>query len=434
LIPLITQMKYLFFLPMVIGLSGCVPIQQSTTGEYTSERLLLEDHIYEEQVRSVRIYPVGTAKTEVINPAVALFGQPSSLVLEFDDLVEDVDNYYVYIIHCNANWSKSSLTDLEFMVDFNEFVIDQYEYSFNTKTPYVTYRFMLPTVKLPGNYVLVVYRNPNKDDLVLTRRFLVVSNTVEIAAKGSISTGIAQRRTHQQIDFSIHYGKYEILNPYQDVKVAIRQNQKWFNAITDLRPTSIREDISQLVYQHFNLENNFKAGNQYRYFDLRSVSFTGINVERIAEERGVLNAFLMRDRPRTGAYSAYNDINGKYVLENVEPRKTYTESEYLKVHFFLAKEEPIKFDIYIMGELSNWTFTQDNRMAFNPELKGYTGSLLLKQGWYNYQYYVPGAEDPFMIEGNHYETENQYEIIVYHRPVGSRADMIIGYRSLIMKI
>jgi hypothetical protein len=427
-------MKYLFFLPLVFVLSRCVPIHQTTNAEYTANQLILDDHNYEAQVHSARIYPVGTAKIEATNPAVTLLNQQSTLLLEFDDLAEEVGDYYAHIIHCNANWTKSSLTDLEFMVDFNEFVIDQYEFSFNTKTPYVTYRLLLPTVKLPGNYVVVVYRNPNKDDLLLTRRFLVVSNSVEVAAKGGISTGIAERTTHQQIDFTINYGNHEILNPYQDVKVAIRQNQKWFNAITNLRPSSIREDISQLVYQHFNLENNFRAGNEYRYFDLRSVSFLGLNVSRIAEERGILNAFLMRDRPRTGAYSVYNDINGKYVLENVEPRKSLMESEYVKTHFFLAKEEPINSDVYIMGELSNWAFNQNNRMTYNQELKGYTGSLLLKQGWYNYLYYAPSAPDPFLLEGNHYETENQYEIIVYHRPVGSRADLIIGYRSFVIKI
>jgi hypothetical protein len=122
------------------------------------------------------------------------------------------------------------------------------------------------------------------------------------------------------------------------------------------------------------------------------------------------------------------------VLENVEPRKSLMESEYVKTHFFLAKEEPINSDVYIMGELSNWAFNQNNRMTYNQELKGYTGSLLLKQGWYNYLYYAPSAPDPFLLEGNHYETENQYEIIVYHRPVGSRADLIIGYRSFVIKI
>ena len=35
--------------------------------------------------------------------------------------------------------------------------------------------------------------------------------------------------------------------------------------------------------------------------------------------------------------------------------------------------------------------------------------------------------DPNQIEGNHFETENMYEVLVYYRPFQPNADLLIGY-------
>lgn len=426
-------MKYIFFTLIIFLVVQCVPLQPTGSGNVITDQLVFDDFIYEPSIRSSRIYQSSASRTAATTPAVAELWQQGSLILEFDDLAEEADNYYARVVHCNADWTKSSLNDLEFMSGINEFLIDQYDFSFNTKTPYVHYQLRLPRVKLSGNYILVVFRGSDRDDLVLSKRFLVVDRAVEIGVKAAMSSGISERRTHQQVEFTINHGNHEILNPQRDIKVVIRQNQQWSNAITDLKPTLIRDDISQLIYEHFNLENNFMAGNEYRYFDLRSVTYAGINVNNIIQERGQLNAFLARDSPRRSAYSSYNDINGKYILENTDPNRTDLESEYVKVHFFLGMENPLEHDVYIMGELSNWAFNRENLMVYDSEIKGYRGSILLKQGWYSYLYYVPQAPNPFVLEGNHYETENQYEIIVYHRPIGARSDQIIGYRSFSFK-
>jgi hypothetical protein len=59
---------------------------------------------------------------------------------------------------------------------------------------------------------------------------------------------------------------------------------------------------------------------------------------------------------------------------------------------------------------------------------------LLKHGYYNYIYvYVPqGSEvaDHKNIEGSFWETENNYQILVYYRAMAGRFDRLIGYRQL----
>ena len=40
--------------------------------------------------------------------------------------------------------------------------------------------------------------------------------------------------------------------------------------------------------------------------------------------------------------------------------------------------------------------------------------------------------DETYFEGTHYETENQYDLLVYYRPPGTRADLLIGYQAVDM--
>jgi hypothetical protein len=56
--------------------------------------------------------------------------------------------------------------------------------------------------------------------------------------------------------------------------------------------------------------------------------------------------------------------------------------------------------------------------------------MLLKQGWYNYEFEFLkngeqiGTTGPF--EGNHYETENDYVVLIYYRNPRERYDRLIG--------
>ncbi len=59
-------------------------------------------------------------------------------------------------------------------------------------------------------------------------------------------------------------------------------------------------------------------------------------------------------------------------------------------------------------------------------------SLLLKQGVYNYRYlFLPAFNEQFdmaEIEGSHSETGNEYLILFYHRPPGTRYDRLLGHQ------
>jgi hypothetical protein len=56
--------------------------------------------------------------------------------------------------------------------------------------------------------------------------------------------------------------------------------------------------------------------------------------------------------------------------------------------------------------------------------------MLLKQGWYNYEYvFLKKGEtrgSATLFEGSHYETENDYFVLVYYRNPFERYDRVIG--------
>lgn len=430
-------MKYLIYIFILLAAlwQSCMPVPGSSSstpaGTEINKTLQFQDKVYEENIQTAILYPL-TGETEAeILPAALPLRQEYPLVLKFDELHGEIDNYNVRIVHCNFDWTESSLNNAEFMEDFNEFPIRDYEASFNTRVPYIHYRFLVPRVKLPGNYLLVVYRGRNKNDIILSKRFIVFDQRVQVIPEIGLSSGIPERNLNQQINFAVNYGNITIPNPYEGVDVVIRQNQRWDNAIRNLKPTFVREAEQVLEYHHFDLENNFKGGNEFRFFDLRSIHFSGQNIGDIKITENRVDAFLLIDENRQhDAYGQHNDINGEFVVNNLEASPRETASEYVNVHFFLEAEQKARGNVYIAGELTNWEFKEDNLMHYNSELQGYTGSLFLKQGWYNYQYLVKDGRNPYLFEGSHFEAENQYEIIVYHRPPGARADLIVGYMDL----
>jgi hypothetical protein len=410
---------------------SCVPLTQTDGSNSVTEnkKLIYDNFSYEQNIKTILFYPATNKVQDVIQPAVLPISQITPLILEFDQIYTDFDNYNVKIVHCNADWTRSSINEMEYLYDFNEFPINDYELSFNTRIPFVHYIFQVPKVKISGNYLLKVYRGRNENDLILTQRFMIYENIAGISPEIKISSGVSERRLNQQIVFSVNYGNLEIFNPQEDIKVLIRQNQRWDNALRNLKPTMVREDQNLLEYEHFTVQNEFRGGNEFRFFDTRTLNFPGQNVANVDIKPKRVDAYLFRDRSRgPDVYGQYNDINGQFVVANLETGGGKLEADYVYVHFFLLSPEPLNEEVYISGALTDWKFTPENKMEYDPENKLYYKDLLLKQGFYNYQYLVKG-NNPYYFEGSHFETENKYEIFVYNRPVGSRIDRLIGYTT-----
>ena len=129
-------------------------------------------------------------------------------------------------------------------------------------------------------------------------------------------------------------------------------------------------------------------------------------------------------------------MNGSYVIESQDRiENADTQCDYMFVHFYL--QMPVQLvggSVNVFGALTGWNANKTNEMKWNYQTSGYELTLLLKQGYYNYQYvYVPeGAKkaDSVNLEGSFYLTENDYQIFAYFKDVSSRYDRLVGFLTI----
>lgn len=396
-------------------------------GLYGQHHLLYENHIYKPSIHSVLVYPDLGDMNDVLKGAVTHLGD-QNLILTFDDLQEDRVNYYARLLHCNYDWTPSTLRDLDFSMEYNEHVVTDYVYSTAFRSTYVHYRFSIPRVKLPGNYLLMVYEDGNREALVLTYRLLVVEPRVKVITEGGGAGALTLRSSNQQIQFMIDYQGMQILNPFQSVHAVVRQNQRWDNARIDVKPSFIREDLRQIEYRLFEEDKYFNAGNEFRFFDFRSLNYPGQNTDRVTLTRPP-QLWIQQDKPRThDAYAQFRDLNGKYVIDNRDAGAPEESADYALTTFTLAAPELDGGKVFVVGDFNLWARDQESQMTYDSNSGVYQNSQLLKQGWYNYYYYVESAnQPPYYFEGSHYQTENQYEILIYYRAFQPNADLLVGY-------
>lgn len=436
------RFRFLCFIISVLGMSlaltACVPVSSTSSSTANSstgigQNAVLKDQAFQNNIKSIRLL---LPDEELLSAAVRI-GDATPVTLVYDVLELGNENsgsdYRAKIIHCNADWRESNLSNMDFLYEYNEFRITNEAFSYNTQVPFTQYRMPLPQLKLPGNYIVWVFEGGNESNVVFTKRFMVYDQRVSVSAEVKRSSGVAERMTNHQLEFVVDYGGINVPNPLQDIYVVIRQNNRWFNAISGIKPTFIRDDRTQLEYLHFDLQNNFRAGAEYRYFDLRTLDALGQNVGEIRQDEVPIQVYLLPDRDRgTQVYSQYEDLDGAYIVGNLDNQGGELNADYVKTHFFLESETSVNGDVYVVGAFNNRALTAENRMTYDAAIKGYKADLLLKQGFYNYQYYVAGdqAKNPYRFEGSFFETENQYEILVYTRPIGARGDLLVGYTSV----
>jgi len=391
-----------------------------------------EDRVFDENIQAVRLYPGGADFSTQTNPPVISLTGSAALVLHFDDIAYEAEMYSAKIIHCNVDWTPSRLRDADYLQQYNEFNVNQYEYAINTRVPYIHYTFAIPRVTKSGNYIIKVYRGRDESQTVFTKKFMVFQNQVTLGAAIVPPSRTQDRRDSQQINVNVNYNNRELFDPLNATKIILRQNQRDDLAIVGLKPTTIREDRKEIQYQLFDGSNTFRAGNEFRFVDMRFVRTVGRNIASVRMEEDVVFAEAGIDEPRQGqGYMEYLDLNGQFMILNAERQNHELESEYVLLTLNL-KSPPLREAPYVLGALTNWGTTPEAKMTYDQKKGMYQSTLFLKQGWYDYQYGLktPQGWDTDALEGSHFQTENEYEVFFYYREMGSRYDELIGYTIL----
>lgn len=361
-------------------------------------------------------------------------GSTESLKLSFDMLDPQNEFLNYSIIHCNRNWMPSDLQPMDYVNGNTMGEITDYKFSTNTYQTYTHYSLNFPTEEMTltksGNYILKVFRNFDEEDILLTRRFMVVDIQTKISSTIKSATVPEFRFSHQEVDFSINYLGFEIPNPFLDVNVTIIQNNSWNNAITNLKPQFVNNNELSFNYEN---ENLFPGTNEFRFFDIRSLRFFSNNVIKKYID-SVQNVVLRPEESKAYLnYVRWIDYNGKRDIFNSDGMNLVEDGDYALVHFnFKSNNLEDMGEIFVYGELTDWQLKDEFKMTYSPELNMYTCPVLLKQSYYNYHFILRGKDgkiDYSFTEGNHQETENDYTILVYHKNVFYGYDEIIGLGS-----
>ncbi|HHM21297.1 MAG TPA: DUF5103 domain-containing protein, partial [Bacteroidetes bacterium] len=352
------------------------------------------------------------------------------------------------------------LLPIEYVDGYGEERIQNFDYSFKAKSIYTHYWFSLPNEDMSfsksGNYLLKVYEEEEEKRLVITRRFVVVERQIQIFARPARVAAVHLDNTHQEVDFTVKHEGFEIRNPRQELFATVLQNGRWDTAIAGIPPF-----ISGGTEQRFDYQGKivFPAGKEFRYVDLRGLKYKDPRLTEVTIDHDGYEARIEMDRKRGGgAHFEWRDINGNFIIENTDESgriafsrdssdafgftstgaKSFVnnlESEYVDVLFTLySPGEMYGEDLYIFGGLSDWELKPEFKMVYNPAIYAYVGKVKLKQGYYDYIYaavsHETGKADFEVTEGNAYETENEYTILVYYREFGSRYDRLIGIETI----
>lgn len=367
---------------------------------------------------------------------VIRMGTPDRMEISFDELTHEYHRYTYKIVHCNADWTPSDLFETDYLQGFSDNVIEDYQNSLNTTMLYTHYRFALPNdevqLLLSGNYRVDIFGEDNEETPVAQVCFSVVEPGVAVSATVSGNTDIDTNESHQQVSFTVNYGQMNVTDPRTEFKVRVSQNLRTDNCVTGLTPTYLQP--GQLQYVH-NRQLIFKAGNEYRRFEIVNMHYATQDVEQMTYFAPYYHAILYPDLPRR-VYSYDEDQDGHYFIRYDMAQDNATEADYLFVHFTLEGfDTPLpggKF--YLNGAFTYDQFTPDFALTYNPQTRTYEGVQLLKQGAYNWLYlFVPDGSDTGQTApaaGNFYETENDYLILVYHRPFGARYDRLVGMQTV----
>ena len=145
------------------------------------------------------------------------------------------------------------------------------------------------------------------------------------------------------------------------------------------------------------------------------------------------DVFLRPDGPREGQrYVYYRDFNGMYTVEAIRGINPFWEGDYATVYFSFAPPNGIAYtnkNIYLFGQLTNYNYADSLKMSFNADKGVYETHLFMKQGYYDYTYLAVDKNNPANrreMDGNYYETENLYTILVYYKSFIARSDELIG--------
>ena len=362
---------------------------------------------------------------------IPIFRLGDSFQFQFDDLFGTEANYFYTITHCDYDWKPSQLSKNEYLNGFDDQRIQDYTNSLTTLQLYSHYRLTFPNrftqFRVSGNYVIKIL-NDDKE-VVFSRKFILFEDLVTVPMQVKRPRNLSVINQKHNIEFSIKSATINFQSPLQNVKVMLMQNGKFDNAITNIKPQfTIGND---LIYR-YDSETQFWAGNEFLFFENKDIRAANNNIAGIDTNGGVYNSHLYTSQARANVpYTFFPDINGNFIIKNINAERNEIEADYAWVFFTLSAPNYFgKKSIYVNGMFNNFAINDETKMDYNAEKGVYEKAIMIKQGFTNFQYVISDSsgkiDEENAIDGNFHQTENNYFALVYYKENNQRYDRIIG--------
>jgi hypothetical protein len=366
--------------------------------------------------------------------AIPVFQLGDTFQLQFDDLHASEDNYYYKITHCDYDWKQSQLSPNEYLVGFDDQRIQDYLNSLNALQVYSHYRVTLPNrltqLKVSGNYIISVL-NEDKE-VVFSRKFIVYENLVSVPMQIKRSRNLDEVEHKHNLDFAVKSGSITFQNPLSNIKVLLLQNGRFDNAISNIKPMyTIGND---LIYK-YNKETQFWAGNEYLFFENKIIRAANNSIAHVDSNSGLYSCYLYTNNTRASkTYTYWPDINGNFFVNNISAENNEIEADYAWIYFSLSAPAFYQNEnIYVTGMFNNYALTDESKMDYNEKKGIYEKAIMVKQGFTNYCFTIADTKGKIdnenAIDGNFWQTENNYNALIYYRENNQRYDRVIGNGS-----
>jgi hypothetical protein len=366
---------------------------------------------------------------------VPIFQLGDAFELQFDDLYGTDASYFYEIVHCDYNWNPSDIQKRDYLQGFDNQRIQESSSSFNCLQIYTHYRLPFPNsttqLKISGNYMLKIL-NEDKE-VVFSRKFIVYENLATVPIQIKRARTVTNLDSKHNLEFTIKSNVINFQNPLKNIKTVLLQNGKFNTAISNIKPQfTIGND---LVYK-YDTPTQFWAGNEFLYFDNKEIRIASNTISRVDSQKDIYSSYLFTNEARANSnYYNNQDVNGNFVIRRLFAENSDIEADYAWVYFSLSAPLFRSSDgsIYVTGMFNNYSLTTENKMEYNPEKAIYEKAILIKQGFTNFEYLAVkpngSIDSENAIDGNYFQTENEYTVLVYYKEDTDRFTRIIGKGS-----
>lgn len=362
-------------------------------------------------------------------------GIEEKLVIEFDIQSEFIPNLNIVFRYCDKNWKPYETPFLQNIGQNIYYNIDVNRLPQTVEDAKYHYRDGFPDndgmVSFPFSGKWQYYITDSQDTSIVyaTGKFYVAYPEMDLNIA-------AKKATREDISyFPQDLGRvYDITTSFELPDQLFPSNVTETEIIVNHRinsPYIIDRSFNTAIRQFYwdgNRKFSFTArdvypGNEYRQVDLRNNNkYFGREVRAQLDGIEISRFNIQGDK----------DLNGGSLLTDY--KSDY--ATYLDVIFEIRPPYDVTGSIFLTGAFNDWQILPEYKMDNSGGL--YSKTIRLKRGVYDYQYVTADVINNYIkndnwitLEGNFWETSNDYYIFVYYNePNYGGYDRIIGYYKI----